>query len=71
MSPRVTAALQYMRVPISSHPHQRLFDLFFFQIYLAVPGLSCGTQDLELQHSGSSSLTRNGTRTPCIGSMEP
>lgn len=42
----------------------------FFQIYLAVPGLSCGIQDLELQHSGSSSLTRNGTRTPCTGSME-
>lgn len=44
---------------------------FFFQIYLAVPGLCCGTQDLELQHSGSSSLTRNGTGTPCIGSIEP
>ena len=42
-------------------------------IYLAVQGLSCGTQDLgySLQHAGSSSLTRDGTQVPCIGSAEP
>ena len=33
--------------------------LFVFNIYLAAPHLSCGTQDLELRHMGSSSLTRN------------
>ena len=54
MSPRVTAALQYMRVPISSHPHQRLFDLFFFfksiwlfqALVVALRILSCNIQDL-------------------------
>ena len=42
-------------------------------------GLNCGTQDLrsllwvensQLQDAGSSSLTRDGTRAPCIGSSE-
>jgi len=37
-------------------------------IYLAVPGLSCGMQDLPslLHHVGSSSLTRTQTWAPCI-----
>ena len=39
-----------------------------FNIYgLAVPGLSCGTQDLLLQHAGSSSLTREQTWVPALG----
>ena len=42
-----------------------------FLICLAVPGLRCGTQDLQspLRHVGSSSLTRGRTQAPCIGSM--
>ena len=39
--------------------------LFFIFIYLAAPGLSCG------MHVGSSSLIRDRTRAPCIGSTEP
>ena len=33
-------------------------------ISLAAPGLSCSTWDLSLQHTGSSSPTRNGTQAP-------
>ena len=33
-------------------------------------GFSCSTWDLYLGHVGSSSLTRDGTPTPCIGSTE-
>ena len=65
-----------------------LLSLFVcFNIYLfilAVPGLSCGMQDLrcgvwasqlwhadsQLWHVGSSSLTRDRTWAPCIGSVE-
>ena len=50
------------------------FCLFFF---LAVPGLSCNMQDLQLWHAnsqlwhvGSNSLTRDRTWAPCIGSAE-
>ena len=53
---------------------------FFFKIYfihLAVPGLSCGMRDLqlrhmnsELQHVGSSSLSRDRTWAPCFGNVE-
>ena len=51
-------------------------------IYLAVPCLSggmqdlrnlhCGMRDLKLQwqHGGSSSLTRKRTKALCVGSME-
>ena len=39
-------------------------------IYLAVPGPSCGMQDLQLQHVGSSSLIRDGTHVLCIRSKE-
>ena len=36
-----------------------------------MPGLSCGMQTLSCgMHVGSSSLTRDRTRAPCIGSME-
>ena len=48
-----------------------------FNIYLAVPGLSCSMQNLQLQHVnselwhvGSSSRTRDPTQAPCIGSEE-
>ena len=54
---------------------------FFFPvfIYLAVLGLlvehgnfhlCCGMWDPYLWHVGSSSLTRDGTQAPCIGSVE-
>ena len=56
-------------------------SFFFFNIYLfiqAAPGLSCSTRDLHYgmrdlscgMHVGSSSLTRDQTRAPCIGSVE-
>ena len=38
--------------------------------FLAVPSLSCGRWDLQLQHVGSSSLTRGRTRAPRIGNIE-
>ena len=49
---------------------------FFFNIlftYLAAPGLSCSTRNLwfSLQNVGSSSVTREQTRAPCIGYTEP
>lgn len=45
-------------------------DLFFPRylcIYLALLGLSCGSQDLQssLQHVGYSSLSRDQTWAPC------
>ena len=45
--------------------------LFLF-IYLTAPDCSWQTQDLQpsLQHAGSSSLIRDQTRAPCIGSMQ-
>ena len=58
----------------------------YFSMYLAVPGLICDTQDLQsfsqpagssvaackllVVSMGSSSLTRDQTRVPCIGSIE-
>ena len=56
--------------------HINLF--IFYNIYLAAPGLSCCTQDLccrvwDLSCGmcvRSSSLTRDRTRAPCIGSVE-
>ena len=71
-----------------------LFYLLIYYLFiLALPGLSCGTQDLccimrDLlvaacgllscsmwtlscgMHAGSSSLTRDRTQAPCIGSTE-
>ena len=48
---------------LSGIPLQGIDFLLFFLInviiYLATPGLSCSTQDLEFQHVGPSSLTRN------------
>ena len=35
--------------------------------YLTAPGLSCGIQTPQLQHVGSSSMTRDLTQAPCIG----
>ena len=39
-------------------------------IYLVVPGLCCSIRDLQLQHVGSSSLTRDRTWASCTRSME-
>ena len=63
-----------------------LLFLIFIHLYLAAPGLSCRSQDLcphcsmwdlrlwpmnsQLQHMASSSLPRDGTWAPCIGSVE-
>ena len=38
--------------------------------YLAMLGPSCGMQDFQLQHVGSSSLIRDGTCVLSIGSEE-
>ena len=48
------------------------FDFHFIHIFMAVRGLSCSTRDLQspLWHVGSSSLIRNESQAPCIGSME-
>ena len=48
------------------------FSLLCFKVfvYLALPGFSCGTHHLHLQHVGSRSLTRNRTQALCVGSME-
>ena len=57
-----------------SHRTFWISDIFFLKmsifIYPAVLGLSCCMQDLQLQHVGSSSLTRDQTWVPCIGSMQ-
>ena len=57
----------------SSFFKKYLFILLF--IYLATPGLSCSMRDLHCQVQdllvvGSSSLARDRTRAPCIGSAE-
>ena len=46
------------------------FPSFFLLKIIYLLGLSCGMQDLQLRHVGSSSLTRDGTQALCIGSME-
>ena len=53
---------------------QILLILFFF---LASPGISCVTQDLSLRHAnsllqpvGSSSLIRDRSQAPCVGSVK-
>ena len=51
------------------HKFKNIYLLLF--IYLAEPGLSCSRQDLQWQHVGSSSLTRDQTQAPCTGSREP
>ena len=79
---------QVYHYPLNSHYHHllpqltpsRVFQLvFFFElfIYLAVLGLSCSMQDLQLQrsnsqlqHMGSSFLTKDRTWAPCIRSRE-
>ena len=43
------------------------FFLFLILIYLAEPSVSCGMQDLQWQHVGSSSLTKNQTQDPVLG----
>ena len=45
--------------------------LFLVSVYLAVPGLQLQCMGSEfLQHVGSSSLTWDGTQTPCIESSK-
>ena len=41
-------------------------------IYLAMSGLNCGMWAIPslLQHAGSSSLIRDQTQAPCIGSAD-
>ena len=48
------------------------FCFLFFLIFmcLTTPGLSCSIQNLQLQHLGSSSLSRDRTQAPCIGTAE-
>ena len=47
------------------------FQNIYLFIYLVVPGLSCGMRTLSCgMHVGSSSLTRDRTWAPCIGSAE-
>ena len=47
------------------------YCLKYLFIYLVAPGLSCGRQAPYLRHAcGSSSLTRDPTRIPSIGSAE-
>ena len=46
-----------------------IFIIFkFYFPYLVALGLHCGRWDLSLWHVGSSSLTRDGSQTPCTGS---
>ena len=64
--------------PINSLLLRKVYDMkLYFFIYLFGCTGSCGTQDLHcnmwilyLWHVGSSSLTRDGTQAPCIGSTE-
>ena len=39
--------------------------------YMAVLGLSCRMWDLQLQHMGSTSLTRDQTQAPCKRKVQP
>ena len=57
--------LLYAQVPEKPIKLSRPLLIFLF-IYLDTSGLSC-TQDLQLQHMGSSSLTRNQTGPPALG----
>ena len=45
-----------------------LKNIYLF--YLTMPGFSCAMQTLQLQHVGSSSLTRDWTQALCIENME-
>ena len=48
-------------------------SIYIFLKYLFIwlhKRLSCGMQDLQLRHVGSSSLARDWTWSPCIGSAE-
>ena len=71
--------------PLVMSLFSQLFKNIYLFIYLAVPGLSCSTWDLLCgmralscgmqtlscsMHVGSSSLTRDRTRAPCIGTMD-
>ena len=48
---------------------QKTLFKIFTSTYLSMPCLSCSKQDLQcsLWHVGSSSLTRDGTQSPCTG----
>ena len=47
-----------------------IFRLLKKIVYLAMLGLCWGIQDLQLQHVGSSSLTRDQTQALCTGGLE-
>ena len=62
-----------------SYLMRHFLNLKFTFIYLNVPGLSsarrifylcCSMRDLQLWHVASSTLSRDGTEAPCIGSSE-
>ena len=55
-------------VEILTQPCFFFFSIYFY--YLAAPGLTCSMQDLELQHLGSNSLSRDSPWAPCMGSTE-
>ena len=60
--------------PLTSLLSHTLFKVF---IYLAAPGCSCSTRDLQWhlnsasQHMGSSSLTRDQTEPPALEAWSP
>lgn len=65
---------------VSPAPGAPVEPLPYLLICLAAPGLCCRTWDLRASswhvnnhswHVGSGPLTREGTQTPCTGSMEP
>lgn len=41
-----------------------------FKYLFILAGLKCGMRNLELQHVGSRSLTRDQILAPCFGSVE-
>ena len=57
--------------PIGGNPVEFFFFNIYLFIYLVALGLSCGMWTLSCgMHVGSSSLTKDRTRAPCLGSAE-
>ena len=71
--PRQQCALQTTQLQGKDVNLMTTFGYFFFFLIfklkknLAAPGLHYG---IQLWHGGSSSLNRDQTQAPCIGSME-
>ena len=65
------AALPHPKVPNRDIKNTHVCETLIF-IYLAEPDLSCGMWSLSCSMDlvGSSSLTRDWTQAPCIGSSE-